>query len=156
MATQRTYRDIRAAQSRISAVQHGDLRVPAVLAGDHLRAALPPDVAGRAAARRRHHRGAQRADRGDLAEAQKLKDESDAAIAAYEKSLADARARAQALAARDPRQADGGGRERRKALEAKLNAKLAEAEKTIAATKTAAMTNVRAIADEAARRSSSG
>ena len=35
---------------------------------------------------------------GDLAEAHRLKDESDAAIAAYEKALADARGRAQALA----------------------------------------------------------
>src|ERR1700693_658301 len=34
---------------------------------------------------------------GDLAEAQRLKGESDAAIASYEKALADARARAQAL-----------------------------------------------------------
>ena len=35
---------------------------------------------------------------GDLAEAARLKDASDAAIAAYEKSLADARGRAQTLA----------------------------------------------------------
>ena len=35
---------------------------------------------------------------GDLAEAKQLKDSSDAAIAAYEKALADARGRAQALA----------------------------------------------------------
>ncbi len=34
----------------------------------------------------------------DLAEARRLKEESDAAIAAYEKALADARSRAQALA----------------------------------------------------------
>ena len=43
---------------------------------------------------------ASRQDRieADLAEARRLKDESDAAIAAYEKALADARGRAQALA----------------------------------------------------------
>ena len=35
---------------------------------------------------------------GDLAEANRLKEQSDAALEAYEKSLADARARAQALA----------------------------------------------------------
>ena len=35
---------------------------------------------------------------GDLAEAQRLKDQSDAAIAAHEKALAEARGRAQALA----------------------------------------------------------
>ena len=40
--------------------------------------------------------------------------------------------------------------ERRKALEAELNAQLAEAEKTIAATKIAAMANVRGIAVDAA------
>src|SRR6266498_2133815 len=58
---------------------------------------------------------------GDLAEAQKLKSESEAALAAY-----------------------------RKALESELNAKLAEAERTIAATKSAAMANVHTIAAEAA------
>ena len=42
------------------------------------------------------------------------------------------------------------GREHRKALDEQLNVKLAEAEKTIAATKTAAMTNVRSIAADAA------
>ena len=52
---------------------------------------------------------------------------------------------------RDPRQGSMPRREeRRKALEAKLNAELAEAEKQIAATKTAAMTNVRGIAVDAA------
>src|ERR1041385_5689508 len=35
---------------------------------------------------------------GDLADAQRLKDQSDAAIAAHEKALAEARSRAQALA----------------------------------------------------------
>ena len=69
---------------------------------------------------------------GDLAEANKLRDQSDAALASYEKSLADARGRAQAL-----------GNETRE----KLNA---EAEKTIAATKTAAMANVRGIAVDTA------
>src|ERR1700674_5909168 len=44
---------------------------------------------------------AERRDRiaGDLAEAGRMKDEADAAVAAYEKALADARARAQAIAA---------------------------------------------------------
>jgi len=40
---------------------------------------------------------------------------------------------------------------RRKALEDQLNVKLAEAEKTIAATKVAAMANVRGIAADAAK-----
>lgn len=87
---------------------------------------------------------------GDLAEANRLKAQSDAALAAYEKSLADARNRAQALASETRDKLNAEAEERRKALESQLNLKLAEAEKTIAATKTAAMSNVRGIAIEAA------
>ncbi len=87
----------------------------------------------------------------DLAEAERLKQQSDAAVAAYEKALADARARAQTIAnetrAKQQAQADA----TRKTLEDGLNVKLAEAEKSIAATKQAAMGNVRAIAEDAAR-----
>ena len=87
---------------------------------------------------------------GDLAEANRLKEQSDAALKAYEKSLADARGRAQALANETRDKLSAEAEERRKALEGQLNAKLAEAEKTIAATKTAAMTNVRGIAVDTA------
>jgi F-type H+-transporting ATPase subunit b len=87
---------------------------------------------------------------GDLAEAQKLKGESDAALVAYEKALAEARGRAQAIADETSRRLNAEAEERRKALESRLNAKLAEAERTIATTKSAAMTNVHAIAAEAA------
>jgi len=87
----------------------------------------------------------------DLAEAERLKQQSAAAVAAYEKALADARARAQTIAnetrAKQQAQADA----TRKTLEDGLNAKLADAEKSIAATKQAAMANVRAIAEDAAR-----
>ena len=86
----------------------------------------------------------------DLAGAASLKAESDAAIAAYEKALADARARAQALAAETRDKLNAQAEERRKALEAELNIKLADAEKQIAKTKSDAMTNVRGIAVEAA------
>ena len=86
----------------------------------------------------------------DLAEAQKLKDESDKANAAYEKTLADARGQAQTLAAKTRDKLMAEADERRKALEAQLAGKLADAEKTIAATKKAAMTNVRGIATDAA------
>jgi F-type H+-transporting ATPase subunit b len=87
----------------------------------------------------------------DLAEAEKLKGQSDAAIAAYEKALADARARAQAIATetRDKQAAEAEAA--RKKLEDQLNAKLADAEKQIAATKQAAMANVRTIAVDAAK-----
>jgi F-type H+-transporting ATPase subunit b len=86
----------------------------------------------------------------DLAEAQHFKEAADAANAAYEKALADARSRAQALAnaTREKQQAETDSK--RKALEQQLDAKLAEAEKTIAATKAAAMSNVRSIATDAA------
>jgi F-type H+-transporting ATPase subunit b len=87
---------------------------------------------------------------GDLAEAQRFKGEADTANAAYEKSLADARSRAQALAnaTRDKQAAETDSK--RKALEHQLDAKLGEAEKTIAATKATAMGNVRSIATDAA------
>ncbi|HMF21731.1 MAG TPA: F0F1 ATP synthase subunit B [Pseudolabrys sp.] len=86
-----------------------------------------------------------------LGEASRLKTESDAAVAAYEKALADARSRAQAIAnemrERQQMQADA----RRKSLEDELNIKLAEAEKSIAGTKQGAMSNVRTIAEDATR-----
>jgi F-type H+-transporting ATPase subunit b len=86
----------------------------------------------------------------DFAEAERLKAESDAASAAYEKSLADARGRAQTLA-NEARQREAKAAESaRKALDAKLNTQIGEAEKTIAARRSAAMTNVQGIAVDAA------
>lgn len=87
----------------------------------------------------------------DLAAAAKFKAESEAAIAAYEKALADARNKAQALAneTRDKQAAVADAT--RKKLEGELNIKLADAEKTIAATKQAAMANVRSIAADATK-----
>ena len=70
---------------------------------------------------------------GDLAEANKLKGQSDAALASYEKSLADARGRAQALANETREKLNAEADKARHALEAQLNIKLAEAEKTISA-----------------------
>src|SRR5436309_3396883 len=66
---------------------------------------------------------------GDLAEAQKLRHESDAALAAYEKALAEARGRAQGIADETSHRLNAEAEERRKALESELNAKLAEAER---------------------------
>ncbi len=86
----------------------------------------------------------------DLDEAARMKDAADAAIASYEKGLADARARAQAIAAQTRDQISAEAEARRKAVEASLHAKLTAAEQTIAATRTAAMTNVQGIAQEAA------
>src|SRR6266446_8244772 len=87
---------------------------------------------------------------GDLAEAQKLKDESDAALKAYENELAAARARAHAISAETREKLNAASVAERKTLEERLSHKLIEAEKTIAATREAAMSNVRSIAAEAA------
>ena len=88
---------------------------------------------------------------GDIAEAGKLKAESEAAVAAYEKALAEARARAQVIAAETRDKQGAEAETSRKALEEQLNAKLAEAEKTIASTKQKAMAEVRGIATDAAK-----
>src|SRR5262249_13617588 len=87
---------------------------------------------------------------GDLAEAQKLRDESDAALAAYEKALAEAPGRGQRVPDETSQRLNAEAEERRKALESELNAKLAGAERAIAATKSSAMANVQAIAGDAA------
>jgi F-type H+-transporting ATPase subunit b len=86
----------------------------------------------------------------DVAEAGKLKQQSDEAVAAYEKALADARGRAQAIANETREKQAAEAEVARKKTEDALNAKLAQAEKTITATKQAAMSNVRAIAEDAA------
>jgi F-type H+-transporting ATPase subunit b len=87
---------------------------------------------------------------GDLAAAEKLKTQSEAAIAAYDKALADARGRAQAIAAETHHKLAAETEARRKELEAALAAQLAEAERKIGAVKTAAMREVRGIALDAA------
>lgn len=87
---------------------------------------------------------------GDLAEAQRAREQSEAAAASHEKALTDARNRAQTIAneTREALMAEAEGK--RKALEAELNVKLAGAERQIAQTKSAAMANVRDVAGEAA------
>lgn len=87
---------------------------------------------------------------GDLAEAQKLKDESEAALKAYEADLAAARSKAQAIGAETREKANAASEVERKSLEDKLAARLADAEKSIAATRATAMSNVRGIAADAA------
>jgi F-type H+-transporting ATPase subunit b len=86
----------------------------------------------------------------DVAEAKRLKNESDAAIANYEKALADARARAQILANETREKYAAEAAAARKALDATLDARIAEAETIIATRRTAAMANVEGIAVEAA------
>jgi F-type H+-transporting ATPase subunit b len=92
----------------------------------------------------------QNAIEGDLAAAQKLKDESDAALKAYHSELAAARSRAQAISTETREKLNAAAEAERKTLEEQLAIKLGQAEKTIAATREAAMRNVRGIAAEAA------
>lgn len=87
---------------------------------------------------------------GDLSAAQKLKDESDAALKAYETELASARSKAQAIGNETREKLNAAAEAERKTLEDQLNAKLAAAEKQIAATRESAMGNVRGIAADAA------
>jgi F-type H+-transporting ATPase subunit b len=86
----------------------------------------------------------------DLTEAERLKAETDSALAAYEKSLADARGKAQGMAKdmRD-RVAAETDRERRRVDEANA-VKLAETEARIAETKARALANVDQLATETA------
>jgi len=86
----------------------------------------------------------------DTAQARQFREEADTALAAYEKALADAHSRGQSIASETHTRLVAEGEARRKTLEADLNAKLAEAEKQIFATKQAAMANVRTIATDAA------
>jgi F-type H+-transporting ATPase subunit b len=95
---------------------------------------------------------AARADRisRDLDEAAAAKTRADEAMAAYAKSLAEARDKAQGMA-RETRDAMNAVSEaKRKAVEADLAAKLASADREIAARKAEAMANVGAIAQETA------
>jgi F-type H+-transporting ATPase subunit b len=104
------------------------------------KAALPR-VGGIFAARRQK-------TEADLDAARQRREEADAALAAYEKALADARTHAQGIESETHSRLTAEADQRRKALETELNGKLAEADKAIAATKQAAMANVRGIAAE--------
>ena len=92
----------------------------------------------------------QNAIEGDLGEAQRLKDQSEAALKAYESELAAARSRAHAISSETREKLNATAEIERKTLEAQLTAKLTDAETTIASTREAAMRNVRGIAADAA------
>ncbi len=93
-----------------------------------------------------------RSDRihGDIAAANKLRNEAREASAAYDKTLGEARARSQELAAETRRSVKLEQDNRRQALEGSLNTKLMAAEQRIADMKADAMSNVGQIATEAA------
>ncbi len=86
----------------------------------------------------------------DLDDATTMQQKADAAAAAHERTLADARAKAQAVAQAARDQAAAEVEAKRRALEDELAARLAAAEKQIAATRAQAMTNVSAIARDTA------
>lgn len=84
----------------------------------------------------------------DLAEAQRLKEDTDEAIASYEQALADARSKAQGIAqtARDKAKAETDNAVAK--VEADLSTKLETAEATIAGIRNEAMAEVDTIAGE--------
>lgn len=87
---------------------------------------------------------------GDLDEAAAMKARAEEAGVAYEKALAEARARAQSLAQETRSTLSAQTDAKRKGLEADLSKRLTAAEATIATKKTEAMSNVRGIAAETA------
>lgn len=86
----------------------------------------------------------------DLDEAARMKSETDAALKAYEQSLADARGKAQGLAKETREKLAAETDAERHRIEAQLNQKLAETEKRIAETKTRALASVDEIASSTA------
>ncbi len=85
---------------------------------------------------------------GDLAEANRLKEETDEAIAAYEQALAEARGKAHSIAQDTRNKLKADNEARREKAEAELAEKLAAAEAHIAGVKTEAMSQVGDIAGE--------
>lgn len=87
---------------------------------------------------------------GDLATAQRLKADTEKAVLAYEAALAEARAKANAIA-QDNRNRLGAELDAEKAkLDASLGAKIGQAEKAIAAAKAKAMGEVQSMAADIA------
>lgn len=86
----------------------------------------------------------------DLDTAARMKEEADAAVAAYEQELADARAKANVIGQEARDRAKAEAEASRRATEAGLDTRLAEAEARIASIKNAAMSEVGAIAEETA------
>ena len=86
----------------------------------------------------------------DLDQAEQFKLQTDDAIAAYEKALADARANAHEIAQATRDRLHEETERQRQSIEARLAEKIATAEKQIAATKEKALGNVRAVAIEVA------
>lgn len=84
----------------------------------------------------------------DLDEASRLKDESDAAVAAYEQELAEARNKASSIAQKANDKAKAEAEAERAEVEAELARKTEEAEQNIAAIKAKALGEVGSIAED--------
>jgi F-type H+-transporting ATPase subunit b len=95
----------------------------------------------------------ERADRisKDLAEAQRLKGETEKAIATYEQAMAEARGRAQKIAQENRDRLNAEISKERTEVEARIAAKTADAERSIAAAKAQAMGQVNEIATDTAK-----
>lgn len=87
----------------------------------------------------------------DLEKAQRLKDESEAVLAEYEKALADARANAQAMFAEAAEQANAEAAKRQQDVSQKLAKQLEKAESRVRAAKAEALDNIRQVAIEVAQ-----
>ena len=87
---------------------------------------------------------------GDLAKAQALKDETENAVKSYEKALADARAKAQGIAAETRAKVTSEIDAEKAELDKALGTKIAEAEVRIAKVKTKALKDVSDVAADAA------
>lgn len=86
----------------------------------------------------------------DLEAAERLKDDTDKALKGYEKALADARSNANAIAKENQAKLNADVDQDRKKVDSELAAKLADAERSITATKSKAMQSVSEIAAETA------
>jgi F-type H+-transporting ATPase subunit b len=88
---------------------------------------------------------------GDLARAVQLRADAEAASAAYQKALAEARAQAQSTIKETSDRLAADAAERQRALAATLAEHIAEAERRIAATKEQALAEIRGIAVDVGR-----
>ena len=87
----------------------------------------------------------------DLAQAESLKQEAEAALAAYEEALAEARTRAHGVLAETQARLSAEAAALRENLDAELAAKAEEAEARIRRAREQALANLRAVAGEVAR-----
>ena len=87
----------------------------------------------------------------DLEKAETLRNEAAGVLDAYEKTVADGRAQAQAILREAAQQNDKAAAERQTALGAQLAQQTAEAEKRIDAAREEALANIRTVAAETAQ-----